>query len=893
MSGAELDTFTTFGELLRHLRLRARLTQRELGLAVGYTDAHITRLENGQRLPDPSVVRARFIEALNLHSEPELAERLLELAAIANQGTVVTPKPATDQTASVLRTNLLAQLTSFIGREREIAQVQQLIAQHRLVTLTGAGGVGKTRLAIEVGTQCAALSASGFTHGVWLVGLAPLSDQGLLVQTVMSALDLKEEPGHTNLDVLTTYLTDKRLLLILDNCEHLIGACAGLAERLLSACPHLHILTTSREPLRVPGELVWSVPSLATPDPAKLPPLQQVRDYEAIALFVNRASAAQPEFTLTPGNVSAVAQICWRLGGIPLAIELAASRLPGLPVDEIASRLDDRFRLLTSGSRTALPRHQTLRTLIDWSYDLLSEPEQMLLQRLSVFAGGWTMEAAEMACSDEDGQVGDVLPLLLNLVSKSLVKMDKRGDKTHYSLLETIRLYALEKLAQYGELDAMHRRHAEAYLALAERAEPHLHTKERRHWFDWIEHEQDNFRAALAWSHNEIGDATMGLRLIGVLWPFWWWLGSTSEGGRWIEALLPALKADTPPTVRARALLAAGAIVMPSFSDPNSKEILQWTAWLEEALRQFRDLGDPQGTVYALGFLSDLASNQHDFARAQLLLEQGLAVARRMGNPSITTYVLRQLAWVAYDEHDLARVTALLEESLVLARKVDDEQEIAASLIFLSNVAFDQLDFSAAARFAQQALLAAQQAGARGNEHYALHQLGEAARFMGDIDRAKAFFEELYTLSLAEGEESQVESALHCLGKVAYDEGNYQQAQDLLIESVTVGRTKPVRFDQDRLTPFNLEWLASVAGAQGQPARAARLFGAAQAIRDIQHWPLPANCVAEYERHVAVARAQLDEAVFAAAWTEGKAMTPDQAVEYALDSQSVIHTQPN
>ena len=376
-------------------------------------------------------------------------------------------------TLDIAPNNLPALLSSFIGRQTQIAEVQRHVAQSRLLTLTGPGGCGKSRLAIQVATHLQA----DFPDGVWLVELAPLSDPAFVPQTVAFALGAREDPARPIQAVLADVLRPKAALLVLDNCEHLLDACAELSDGLLCACPRLHILASSREALGITGEVAYRVPSLATADPSRLPPLADLARVEAVRLFVERAAAVRPGFELTEQNAPAVAQIVRRLDGIPLAIELAAARMKALSALQIAQRLDDRFRLLTGGSRTALPRQQTLRATIDWSYDLLSEPEQRLFCRLAVFRGGWTLEAAEAVCAGPDLSgfqnltSRDVLDLLIELVNKSLVNVEEQDGEARYSRLETIRQYGCQKLEDSGELDAMRRRHLDYFLDFAARSD--------------------------------------------------------------------------------------------------------------------------------------------------------------------------------------------------------------------------------------------------------------------------------------------------------------------------------------------------------------------------------------------------------------------------------------
>ena len=419
--------------------------------------------------------------------------------------------------------NLAQQVTSFVGRERELAEVKKLLAQTRLATLLGAGGIGKTRLSLHAAVEV----LDDFADGVWFVELAPIADPRLLAQAVAPVLGVKEEAGRPVQEALLKFVQDRQLLLVLDNCEHLLQGCAELAKQLLQAGAQVKILATSREPLHVAGETTYPVPSLSLPEPRMRIAHTALTQYEAIRLFVDRAAAARPAFRLTPNNATLVADICRRLDGIPLALELAAARVRVLSVETIAARLSDRFRLLTGGDRTALPRQQTLRACIDWSYDLLTEAERSVLRRLAVFAGGWTLEAAEAVGTGGDVQADEVLDVPAQLVEKSLVAMDAEG--TRYQLLETVRQYAQDRLHESGEAEAIRERHRDYFLALAEEAEPKLLGAEQAAWLRRLEAEHDNLRAGLSWSLEDSGSQA-GLRLCGALQRFWITRGHFSEG---------------------------------------------------------------------------------------------------------------------------------------------------------------------------------------------------------------------------------------------------------------------------------------------------------------------------------------------------------------------------
>ena len=547
--------------------------------------------------------------------------------------------------------NLPLQVTSFIGRDKELAELQRLLTRTRLLTLTGSGGCGKTRL----GLQLAADTLERFPDGAWLVELAPLADPDLVPQTVASVLGLKGEPGKPIVQSLTEHLKDKRLLLMLDNCEHLLDGCATLVGTLVGLCPLVTVLASSREALGIAGEQAYRVPSLALPDPSRVDSQESVAGFEAVQLFTDRARLARPDFQVTRQNASALASICHRLDGIPLAIELAAARVRSLSVDEINRKLDQRFQLLTGGSRTALPRQQTLRSLIDWSYDLLSDREGRLLQRLSVFVGGWTLEAAEQVCADDDVADHEVLDLLTSLCDKSLVLVEQNDEGYRYRLLETVRQYARERLLTSGGGESVRARHRDCFLALAEATHAKLKGPEQAKWLRQLEAEHENLRASLEWSLADAG-LNAGLRLCGALQYFWIMRGHFSEGRRWCERIL-ANAGDERTPERANALNAAGL----------------------------------------------LAYRQDDFAAAHTLLEESLAIRRQVGDRKSIGVAAGNLGMVAVDEGDLAAARALHEESLAIARELGNRNGVLASLANLGIVSYELGDLPLPGRNSRKA----------------------------------------------------------------------------------------------------------------------------------------------------------------------------------------------
>jgi len=664
------DQFATLGELLRYLRLRAGLTQRELSIAVGYSESQISRLEQNQRLPEAAILQARFVPAFQLETEPEWVARLLDLAGVPRPP--AEPPPAAP--AARPSNNLPTQLTSFVGREKAMADIQELLlsdnglAVARLITLTGHGGCGKTRLAL----QAAAGLLAAFPAGVWLVELAPVADPDLVPRAVANALDLPETPDDRLLPVLTAHLRDRQSLLILDNCEHLIQASAQIAEALLQACPPLRILATSREMLGVAGERPFVVPPLSTPALRSTAPTADLLTYEAVRLFVERAAVVAPDFTLNPANTGAVVQICQRLDGIPLAIELAAARLRMLPVEQIAARLDNAFRLLTGGSRTALPRHQTLQALIDWSYDLLTPSEAALLRRLSVFSGGWTLEAAEAICSGGQVPAGELFELLAHLIDKSLVLVtqSEHSRLARYRLLETLRQYTAARLAASGEADAVRERHAAYYFALAEAGAPASPGGPTdMGWLNGLESENDNLRAALSWSLSAMGAG-----------PSVQWGGS----------------GDIRTTAWALNRLGWAARERGDFALARAR--------LDQSLAVYRELGDLTGIAWTANTLGEVLVMQNEAAAAQPILEEGLALARELGETTAVSWALNHLGHVAQLQGDYERATQLQQASLEMSQAHDHDTGVAWALHGLGESALAQRDGVTARRCFIQSL---------------------------------------------------------------------------------------------------------------------------------------------------------------------------------------------
>ena len=776
----------SFGEWLRQRRRMLDLTQQELADQVGCARITLRRIESRALKPSKELAQI-LLEKLGI---PEIERpRWVHYA----RGLADFPSRSVDSSPSKPLTNLPASLTSFIGREKEQAEVLKRIHKHRLVTLVGSGGVGKTRLSLKIGEQVLAEHADG----VWLVELAPILDPLLVPLTTAMAIGLHVEPQRPVIELLSADLHNKKMLIILDNCEHVLDACAQLADTLSKRCSQLRFLATSREPLEVLGEAIYRVPSLGLPHIEQL--LEKCREYESVCLFEERAQLMQMDFSLTMENASHVAKICNHLDGIPLAIELAAARIDTFSIEQIATSLQKNMNLLTSGNRTALPRHQTLRAVIDWSYDLLSPVERTLFHRLSVFVNGWTLEAAESICSDARIKPEAVFDLLASLVKKSLVNIEEPHGITKYRMLETIRQYATEKLAEAGDSMAMHHRHLNYFLELGESLT--FPSGEERVWLNQVESERENFRAALTWSlepggaeTNESINVEKGLRLAIALAPLWEGLGYLREGMDWLARLFMVTH-SAPSDHRARGFYLAGFIA--------------------------RELGE--------------------FEHARGFAIQSLMLGYELERSTVIASALKLLGIIALSQGQHGEAFTRLEEGVKIFRELREERGLAKTLIWLAEV----------------------------------HLL------QGDLERAIVGFEESKVLFHRIGEPGGVAQSLAGLGEVARLEGNLAQATSLLKESLSLTQ---VKVD----IPYQLVTMARIALAQQLHKRVARLCGAAEAGRETYHIPLLPIDQSNFNSLVNAARAELGEAAFVAAWEEGKKMTLDEAVAYAMDEKPIV-----
>jgi len=922
-----MDEELTFGQWLRRGRKARDLTQAELGRRVGCAAGTIRKLEADELRPSREVA-ARIAAQLGVPaSEQEafvaFARGQADAPAAPFAQPLATPGDVGSREPPDRAPHFLpVQPTPFIGREREVAAVLRLLVDQgtRLVTLLGPGGAGKTRLALEVGQRLFEDFTPRVPNGVWFVDLAPIADPALVAPRIAATLGVKETGGQSLAESIKSYLARKQLLLVLDNLEQ-VTAAAMLVDELLRAAPGLIVLATSRAVLGVYGERGFPVPPLALPEPGEAPP-EELGQYSAVRLFVERARAARPDFALTSANATAVADICRRLDGLPLAIELAAVRVRTLPPQALIERLRNTLQVLIGGPRTLPARHQTLRATIDWSYNLLDDDEQTLLPRLGVFVGGWTLEAAEDVCTIDGDLRVDVLDGLQSLVDKSLVRASEpAAGEARFTMLETIREYALERLAERDEVEPLRERHARFFLALVETAERHRSRLDRAEWLRRLEIEHDNMRAALAWSREQ-ADGDLMLRMAGALYWFWEARDHYAEGRGWIEAALrkdDARDAALPRTeasrrARARALYGTGQLGT-LFGDYAAAQ-----PQLEESLRLFRGLDDDEGLALVLNCLGMVEEWWHrDYAGARAFQEESAAIFRRrrskpdlawallglagatlgqgnaaaagplfdesralyeaMGDRHGVALALGGLAAVAVLRNDPAAARELLEQGLAIMREINSKSGIGLHSTWLGELAASQGDYAYAVTLLRAGLPIWEELGTAPRRAFSLQCLGNIMLRQRDYGAAATLFDQALDLSTAFSDESSRAWSLHGLARLALHQGDKDRARVLLHEALTLFTA--VRDKHG--TASCLEAFAALAVAENRPERAARLLAAADARRE-PHGPLHSLLDKDgVDATLAAAREQLDGEEWQAAWAAGRAMTAEEAVAYALE----------
>lgn len=778
--------------------------------------------------------------------------------------------------------NLPVQITRFIGRERELEQVVQMVRQNRIVTLTGPGGCGKTRLAIEAVSEL----VNKYRDGVWIVNLASVTDPTAIYRETASALRMstREEAGLK--DTLQGFLRSKQILIVLDNCEHLLEGCRDLAAWLLGLSLEITVLATTREALNIEGEAAWRVPSLSIPDSDSNLSAEKVSKFESVSLFIDRASLALPSFDLNDTDAPHVAEICRRLDGIPLGIELAAARINLLSPREIAERLNDRFRLLTGGSKKAIARQQTLQALIDWSYDLLTDQERTLLARLGVFMNGFSLSAAERVGSGGSIAADEVLQLLSQLVQKSLVVADRRAERSRYSLLETIRQYAGGKLVASGEALEVRDRHLQWSIELAESEHLGLWSASDQTSLQILDEEHDNLRSAHDWAVEQ-EDASSALRLTSALSRYWWIRGNLREG---LERLETSLRLASNPLAPERVKALGGAGILCMWLAEEEKA----SAYCLETLNLCRKLksADLEMTlIWTLGNLSNICLQRKEFAQAQTYADEGLK--RSSGNNEHFRGRFLQIASALAEERgDHEAALQLLEEGWSNVRSSGVKVSLVRYASRLGDFAWKAGDHLKALSHVQEALNAARESGDATATVYILNQLAWMLHLLGRDREALPYAGE--ALAMSERIFGFRDPAiLHSLGSIQTRLGFLQNASATFAEAIGAANSSDARFDA--LSPRTSEEkvpgtlilvmvsIAAISALEGDPLRAARLYGAAEALGDTADWeredPL---YLASYQASVDSARAQADTVEFESVWREGKSMARDEAIRFAL-----------
>lgn len=812
MAGTEGMEGATFGALLRRFRRDAELTQEELAERAALSIRGIGYLERDSSHAPYQATVLQLAEALQLspvdraalmHAARQPPLRSLRLPALV-------PRPP----------------TPLVGRIQELREIEGLLGQPvvRLLTLLGPGGVGKTRLALEVAAQC----QERFTGGVTIVSCAALGDPKMVLPTIAHVLGLREAAGRPVIEHLVAYLHEKRLLLLLDNLEHLLPSASSLAQ-VLAACPQLRLLVTSRAPLRIQGEHEYPVEPLATPHPRHAPPAYALLEYPAIALFVQRATAVRPHFRLDEANAVKVAEICYRLDGLPLALELAAARIKLFPPHALLDRLDQPLPLLTGGATDQPLRQQTLRNTIDWSYSALRAEEQSLFTRLSVFAGGCTFEAAEAVCTP-DGEF-DLLEGLAALVDQSLVRTEEQPDgAARFVMLETIREFALEELGKGDEGERVRELHARYYLALAEEANPRLRGQEQTLWLTRLEREHDNLRAALVQLDRDPANG-LALRLAGNLAQFWRLRGHLSEGSNWLDHLLR--DGGAHPLFRAKALQGAGVLAH------QHAEYERAHSLLTESVDVFRSLDDSQGMAYGLRDIAYIANDRGDYDQSANLYSEALMLFRETGDEAGIAQTLSDLACVRLNEEQLELANSLFTESLALNRALGDTRGVSITLL----------------------------------------NLGALAERQGDYVRAMRLLTESLDLRRELGDEAGIALGLLNLAEATWLHGDDRRAGTLLFDSLS----RSQQLGNRRIAVYCIVTLAAMTAAQGDARRAARLWGAGEGLCESTGMTVPPPVLAHYEQPIALARATLGESTWNVIREAGRTMTLEHAVRFALE----------
>jgi predicted ATPase/DNA-binding XRE family transcriptional regulator/tetratricopeptide (TPR) repeat protein len=894
----ELPETELFGGWLRKQRRLLDLTQQELADEVGCARVTLRRIEAGTLRPSRELAKV-LLECFGIPGGQQ--EDWIRFA----RGLAPMPGVGAPLEASVRTSNLPVSPTSFIGRDKEKNEIAFLSERSPLVTILGAAGIGKTRLSLQVAQS----QAASYPEGAWLIELAPIRDPLLLPRIVATAIGLRDEPQRPVIDMLCDYLHGKRLLIVLDNCEHLVDACAKLADRILSTAPSVRILASSREALNIPGEVTYLIPPLEIPEIDMVSSLDSACQVEAVRLFIDRAAAALPSFHASDENIASIVRICRHLDGIPLALELAAAKVRVLSVEQLAERLEDRFRLLTGGSRTSLERHQTLRAAIDWSYNLLSPDEQTLFRRLSIFFGGWSLPAAESVCSGDEPE--GVLELLEQLINKSLVFAERKQGEDRYQMLETIRQYAFEKLVQHDEDQVLHDRHFKYFLHLAEQAAPHLVRDEQLSWLKHLDRDYENLRAALEWALTG-ESAGPALRLCAALGRFWLIRCYWREGAAWLDRSLDQAANHADPRERA-------ARIRAFYVDADLADHLGNLLRMEVSAKTSLNLCNPQtdrlDAAIAAFYVGLVHQGLEENEKALRFFEDSLAEFQNLGDAYWEACAFRSLTYILVQRGEMSRIERD-RQALLLARHAGERLHLAKVLFNQATWAltsnqieaaeanlqecerlYDELGYKTGKVSYYHAVIAHlnreyEQAkimyakvrdqsdflGDQDRRSLAITNLGIIAREENDLARAHSYFEQALKVAEAIGSKHDIGYRLALLAEVEYLQGNVNDARENLRKSLWIAG----ELNDRRYTIGNTLLIFSRVFIDLAPNTAVQVFGAAHAHVQKVDEPLDRFFLHDSDRVIDQARKVLGNQAFQAAFLEGQKMLLDDALQLAF-----------
>ncbi|MEZ4865838.1 MAG: tetratricopeptide repeat protein [Caldilineaceae bacterium] len=763
--------------------------------------------------------------------------------------------------------NLPVQWTNFVGRKHELSEIKQLLARTHLLSLTGPPGCGKTRLALEV----ARLVQDDYADGVWLIQMDPVQDPDLIPQVIATALGVREEKGHSLHDTVLNHLQSRQLLLLLDNCEHLVERCAELVTTLLQSCQNLYIIATTRQALNLNGEQLYPVPPLGLPNLSQFSVLDELSQIEAVQLFIERAQKVRPQFELTTENASAIAEICTQLDGLPLALELAAARVKIFSPGNILQRLEHRFNLLQQRAANRLERHQKLESAIALSYELLEENERQIFRQLSVFVGGFTIAAAATVCHFEDVTTDEIENYIISLCDKSLLQqVSLLDEEPYFTQFASIRDYGWQAMKEHDETIDTQRRHANYYLALAEKAEPELIGPKQAEWLNRLERAHDNLRAVLRWC-KVAQEIRSGLRICGALWRFWQIRGYCTEGSEWLSILLN-LAPPEHSRVYAKALKSAGSLVWAQ------GDYLRARAYYDHSLTIYQALDDQQGSASVLNNLGVVAHEQSDFAAARIFLEKSITLKEQLKQQHSLAPSFNNLGIIAYMQGDYNRAHQYCEKSLALHKQLGNQLGVADSLENLGIIARERGNYSDAVAYHKENLKIYERFGDKQNIAVALYNLGIVAYLQTDYETARAHLQESLNLRLDLGDRQGAAWSFLGLGHVAQALEDYEVALSYYQKSLTI-----LKELQDKLgIVHTFEAFICLAAAQAKPQRAILVAGAAAKLRsEIAAPPHPTDKV-RLERWLTIARQALSTGEAAQLFDKGAIMTIDQIAQEVL-----------